>query len=253
MKRFAVLLFALLSAFLHAPSARAMTIYDPQTAFSGSNPSGVWSYGLLNTSNSSFTAFDTYESTSVAGAAPTGGASGVNAWLNSDTAPYPFPGITNNTTSSPVTIFSTQLIPADSLILHPPNNPEQTDLRFTAPTNMTVNIAAAFSGADTSGTTSDVYVYVNGSSVFNSSITGSLPDGGPPAGGGLVSYSGGPIALLAGQTVEFTVSYGSNDVYYNDATSLVASITAVPEASSLVLCSLGGVGLFLAARRRRKA
>jgi hypothetical protein len=52
MKRFSLVLVAALTASLYSSSASAATIYNPQTAFSGSNPSGAWTYGVLDTTNS---------------------------------------------------------------------------------------------------------------------------------------------------------------------------------------------------------
>jgi hypothetical protein len=129
--------------------------------------------------------------------------------------------------------------------LHPPNDAGQTDLRFTAPKNLTIsNIAATFSASDTGtmGTTSDVHVYVNGVADFNSTVTAT-------AGGGATSFNSGPLVLSAGQTVDFTVGDGGNG-YSNDGTRLVASITAVPEPSSIALACIAGLGLLIIGGKR---
>ncbi len=124
-----------------------------------------------------------------------------------------------------------------SLVLHPPNDADLTDLRFTAPSNLTLtNISATFAAADTGGTTTDVHVQVNGASIFDSSVSAAYP-------GGTTSVSDGPFTLSAGQTVDFLVGYGSNQTYFNDGTSLTASITATPEPTSLAFAGFGALGL----------
>jgi hypothetical protein len=240
MKRFPLVLVAALAVALCSSSARAETIvYNPQTAFSSSNPSGVWTYGVLDTTNSNpatnLTPFSNYS-------AGNDSTPGVNVWSNDPSGP--FPGIFNNTNSSTSTVYTTIAIPGNTLVLHPPNNADQADLRFTAPTNMLIDIAGKFSASDTSGTTSDVHVYVNGTAQFNSTVTGT-------AGNGATSFSGGPLFLTAGQTVDFTVGDGGNG-YNNDGTRLVASITAVPEPSSIALACIAGLGLLVIGGKRAR-
>jgi hypothetical protein len=247
MKRTFALLAVVLSVSLCGSATWAAT-YNPQTAFAGVNPNGVWSYGVLNTANSNpatnLALFSNYSMND--------NSSGVNVWSNNPGAP--FPGIFNNTNSGPTTVYGTIAVPGDTLVVHPANDNtevQQADLRFTAPIALDVsNIAATFAAADTSGTTSDAHVYVNGVSVFSSAITGT-------AGNGTETYNSGPLVLLPGETVDFTVDDGGNG-YSNDGTSLVASITAVPapEPSSLVAIvglSLAGLVGLVRYRRRRAA
>ncbi len=186
---------------------------------------------MLDTSNANpatnFSPFTTYSTNN--------NATGVNVWSNLPTS-APFPGIFNNTNAGSTTVYTTISIPGDTIVIHPANSLTlQTDLRFTAPTNMITNIAATFSAADTSGTSSDVHVFVNGVSLFDSTVTGT-------AGNGATSYNGGHLVLTAGETVDFRVGDGGNG-YSNDGTRLVASITAVPEPSSIALLCVGGLAL----------
>ena len=229
MKRFLAISAAVLSP-LFLTFAASATTYNPQTAFSGSNPSGAWSYGVL--SGTTFTPFSTYS-------ANNDSISGLNVWTNSPSGP--FPGIFDNTNSSPVLAYGTIQIPGNTLVLHPPNDATFTDLRFTAPSDLVIsNIDATFAAADTQGTSTDVHIDVNGAPIFNSTVTGT-------AGNGATHASSGPYTLLAGQTVDFLVGDGANG-YSNDGTSLVASITTAPEPASITLLAVASIGLL--GRRR---
>jgi hypothetical protein len=232
MKRFSVLLLAILLTSLADSSGWAST-YNPQADFAATNPNGVWSYGLIDPS-ANFSLLTPYSANN--------DQSGVNSWGT-------FPGIFDNTNSSSTTIYTTIVIPAETLLLHPPNSADQTDLRFTAPLALTVsNITATFAaGSNTTPTSSDVHVYIGGVDEFDDTVNAN-------AGGGATTFNSGPLHLYAGETVEFRVGDGGNG-YSFDGTTLVASISAIPapEPSSLVAFGgLGLAGLIVAVRRRRK-
>ena len=235
------LLAALALSSFGVVSVAQATSYNPATDWSiSSNPNGIWSYGYLDPSNPStatnLTLFNTSHN-DWDGSHP-----GVQNWDLNNGA---FGAVAENTTGSQKTVWSTIQIDPGQLIEHPGNATNlAADVRFTAPAPMTVDISALYAAADTGGTTTDVHVYVNGVSVFDSTVNGIVGHSGSST-----SYSSpAPIALTQGETVDFSVGYGADGAYQNDGTSLAASINTVPEPATLSLLSFGALALL--ARRR---
>lgn len=127
------------------------------------------------------------------------------------------------------------------LLIHPGQNNEQSILRFTAPSNSSYNIAAAFIGLDSHGTSSDVHVIVTNAgaptAAFDALV---LPS---------ANYSGN-VFLAQGDTVDFAVGYGANGNYYYDSTGLNAEISSTPEPGSLALLAGGFIGFAILQVRR---
>jgi hypothetical protein len=132
-------------------------------------------------------------------------------------------------------------------------------IRWTAPEAMTIAIDAAFRGHDE--TTTDVHVLLNGDMTDgpewgSPTFTGTqLMDGVIDGNYGCVDLSipqsgtiqeqtyAGVITVAAGDTIDFVVGYGPNHFYGGDLTGVTATITTVPEPSTLVILVLGVLGM----------
>ncbi len=241
MIRTSVVLLAGFCASVMASSAGASVIADAAGDYSiSNNPNGVWTYGFLDPTNS-----DTATNLTPMNTSHTNwdGNTNVDSWdLNNGT----FGEVADNTTNTTQNVAGTiELNPNsdDQLVLHPEQLRHLDCGRsFHRASAMDVNISAAFAAADTSGTTTDVHIYVNGASIYNSTVTGAYPTAAA------TPFAGDLVHLSAGDTVDFSVGFGSNETYYDDGTSLTATIST-PEPASLSLLGIGAVSL-LAQRRR---
>jgi hypothetical protein len=213
--------------------------YDASADFSTTNdPSpfngGVWSYGyedilgtgfVLDPSNSPQTL--SFNSAIQGWAAGTGG--------------YSY--VAQNTSAVAVSYVDVTLQPGQ-IVMHPDATGQYSVVRFTAPTTGDYTLDTAFSGLDTTPTTTDVHVLLDGSSLFDGAVDSyEIPQ----------AYSSS-LSLSAGDTVDFAVGDGSNKNYFNDSTGLTATLAttpnAVPESSPLALIALGILPVLLSARRK---
>jgi hypothetical protein len=184
--------------------------YSAAADFSAtSNPTGVWSYGWSAQRGSAFT-LDT-QRTNVGGA---------DIWFEPRGDPVA-PGVFHNGTNGTVNPYGTHPFAPGQLGLHPGPYGDNAVVRWTAPAFGTFDIAATFSGMDTGGTTTDVAVLRNGGELFSGLVNGYQATR---------SFSG-VVAVSAGETIDFSVGYGSNETYFGDMTGLDAVITEVPFAS----------------------
>lgn len=214
-------------------NAFAVQSYDAAAAFeqgfiAQQNPNGVWSYGF----SSGFAAPITlYTST----AQP--GTNGPNAqyWYHPS----------NNIGWSPTMEFNNGSAYADGNIDFLANElvavagigGEYSNLVFTAPSTGSYSVASSFRGAQ-NGIGTVVGVVVNGSTVFNSSVT---------ALGQSVPYNF-TVGLAAGNTIVFSVGPGGG----LQNTGLAATISAVPEPETFAL-ALAGLGVVFLTIRRTSA
>lgn len=208
-------------------SAFGATIYDAAADFSPtSNPNGVWSYGSSTTLGSAFILGTT-----------SGNTSGIDYWINDWFSAAP--SVTHNGTGSAITVAFITWGPGQ-LGFHPGPSSEYAIVRFTAPDTSLYDLASSFSGLDSTISGTDVYVLLNSASIFDGTVT---------------SFGSGPsfatqLSLAAGDTVDFVVGDLDGN-HFNDTTGLSATLTAVPEPSSLALVATGVLGAVVAARRRR--
>ena len=166
------------------------------------NPRGVWSYGYKASDGSNFTRY-----------------------IKNDIPPYkvgllrwssgssPEPMVAHNSTGQPLS-YLTINHPPDVLNLHPGPTGQKSVVRWTAPFSGTVTIQGRFEGIDTHGTTTNVAVVHKSTTLFSRNINGY----GARAPFLITK------AVTAGDTIDFSVGYGSNRNYYNDSTGLSATI-----------------------------
>lgn len=197
---------------------------DPSSDFANANPNGVWSYGHTDTLGGSLTLFTDFFTTPDQEARLQ-----VAAWRES--ALDDFLGVYQTFTPG-------------TLVLHPGATGQFSVLRFTVPVGGTYDIAGFFSGFDTAST--DVHILLNGSSLFDSTISGL---------GSTQSFLGSRN-LSSGSTLDFVVGMGANGTNFNDSTGLNlqlnAQLNAVPEPGTLGLMLAGMLGVFSSVRLRRR-
>jgi hypothetical protein len=187
-------------------SASAQTTsWDAAVDFSASaNPTGAWSYGWSAGRGSAFNL------STVAGMA-----GGLNAWRYSSSQLEPV--VFYNGAPTTVTAFGTSPIPAGSLAFHPGPSGQNAVVRWTAPSAGSYNVVATFTGRDQVGPTStDVAVLSNGGQLWAGAVSGYLAT---------QDFTAGLLKLNAGDTIDFTVGYGSDGSYYYDMTGLSARIS----------------------------
>lgn len=215
-------------------------VYDAAADFSATNnPNGVWSYGESATLGSPFQLY------SQAGPdnADLPPADLLDTWNSGTGGVYAVPSVFHNATAGPISFNGTITVQPGELGFHPGSQGEYSVIRFTAAIADSYTLASTFRPMDTLATT-DVHVLLNGVSIFDGFVNPGAP----------TSFNTN-LALGAGDEVDFVVGFGSNGNFNSDATGLSAVLTtnAVPEPSSIVMLGLGGIGLGLAAWRRRRS
>jgi hypothetical protein len=233
-----LLLLSLLAPLGAAP------IYDAVTDFGATNPSGTWSYGWLaaGTDPLGYNPGDL----NLFGTLVTNPVAGLNTWCDAATfGAECLPMVVRNTTDSEAAYANTVVQPPWLLNLHPGALGEFVVVRWTAPATGDYNALAWFQGLDVGddesfGTSTDVYIALNGSSIFSGAI-GSYGD---------TQYAFGlPGSYVQNDTMDFIVGYGADGTYFNDSTGLSATFEAVPEPATMLLVGLGLGGLGLLRRR----
>ncbi len=123
--------------------------------------------------------------------------------------------VTKNMTGTTQTYGGSIVQPAELLNLHPGPGGEQTTVRWTAPSTGTYQLQGRFQGIDTGGTTTNVRILHKGVQVGSGSVNGF---------GAQATYDFA-LSVVAGDTIDFVVDYGSNNTYNSDSTGLTAIIT----------------------------
>jgi len=179
--------------------------YDAVRDFSiQSNPNGVWSYGWEATLGKSLNLYAVGDGTC---------AQGLSFWrVSEDCQP---PDVGHNDTDKEICV-STFCVPAKYLHLHPGFSAELSVVRWTAPSTGRFQIEGAFMGLDWAGpTTTDVHVLVNSK---KSLLSGPITSYKWPLTFNLT------VKVSAGDTVDFLVGWGKNDVN-NDSTGVRFAVT----------------------------
>ncbi len=165
------------------------------------NPSAPWTHGYALNPGASFTAF---------GHATT--AAGLQVWQRPGTSDPPSTVFNpTGSTSTP----GTPVYAAGELHLHPGPTGEFAVLRFTAPVTGIYEINAAFQGADTVGTSTDVWVLSGTNEWFRGTVNGYGP-------ASRRAYRTA-VPLNAGANIDFAV--GPNGTYFYDNTLVEVQIS----------------------------
>jgi hypothetical protein len=223
--------------FLTTQSVSAGPIYDAAADFSiATNPNGVWTYGysLSLTPGAGLTLYTMSNNAD-------GGNPNFIAWTANiaDSVPAVLKNIASTTQMS----FGTVSLLPGELAFHPGPSDQFSFVRFTAPQAGLYSIATTFTGRDVDGTTTDVHLLHDGTSLFAGEVTGfgSSSD---------VVVPSMLLNLAAGDTIDFAVGFGTDDNFFFDTTGLSARITnvtpvvtPVPEPGMLILLVIGLVGV----------
>lgn len=231
-----ILIIAALLSCAARPSL-ALT-FDASDDFSSShNPNGIWSYGWSSSLGSSL---NLYTDPVVNGE--------LNGWIYPPITSLNSPFVWHNGTENLIT-SGTVKIEANQIVFHPGPSGQYSIVRWTAPEAGNYSLATTFAGADYIGqTTTDVHVLHNSTSIFNDLING--------FGESSAKSFTSTLQLMAGDTIDFAVGFGSNGHFYYDSTRLAATLSTatspdpIPEPSStLGLLALGVLGWQLRPRR----
>lgn len=195
------------------------TLWDAQRDFSAAtNPNGAWSYGWSAGRGSAFNPYTVAATTGV-----------FNVWKYS--ANQLEPGIIYNGTAT-TAAYASGLIPPGSLAFHPGPSGQNAIVRWTAPSAGSYDVVATFTGRDQVGpTTTDVAVLSNGTQLWAGEVTGYLA---------AQTFTSGPLKLNTGDTIDFTVGFGTDGNYYYDTTGLAARVSVSdPPAVSITTPAQG--------------
>lgn len=147
-----------------------------------------------------------------------------------------------NTTASPQFWSSMGPFSPGEMFLHTGNSNEFAIVRWTAPAAGTYQLDADWRLLDGSSTGITTSVVINGSAVFDQTVF-PLPLG--------TSADSRSVTLNAGDIVDFAL--GPNGSNLSDVTAFNATVSNVPEPSSALLLTLGGVAMLQRWRRVAKA
>jgi hypothetical protein len=168
-----------------------------------------------------------------------GGNNLVQGWRAEGTSEVP--AVVVNTSNSPAlfpSFSSISSLDPDQILLHAGVSNGNAILRFTASITSSYFISGDWESLDSGGTTNLIrkfgesgFLVLDSSTANNSAFM-------------LTTF------LSVGESIDFIVNSGDSISF--DATGLRATITAVPEPTTLALFGLGGVGLAIAKRRRTR-
>lgn len=194
------------AAFLLSSPAGATT-YDAAADFSATtNGKGVWSYGFSKTFGemTKYTLRKNYNK--------------LDYWWGGGSLNTP--NVIHNGTTSTVLGGGYLPYPTNYLTFHPGRYGEYSVIRWTAPTTGSYKISTTFTGANPYNTTTDVHVLDCDTELYASSIN-KYKD--------VRSYNSGVLKLIAGNTIDFVVGYGSNKNFSRDTTAIIAKISTVTQ------------------------
>jgi hypothetical protein len=228
-------------------AAHAGVIYDVATDFSAANnPNSPWSYGSSPTLGGAF-----FLLTHKDQLAADGTSAPLDEWFA--VAPAQGPVVVHNGNATSQTFGNGDAFDPGAYIVAP-GYPDYVVTRFTTPMAGQYQLSALFEGVDFPyGTTVDVHILLNGSSLFDGTIDGfaGRPYIETPRFGSFPDQSYEALLTLStGDVIDFVVGDGGNGPA-SDGTELSARLSAVPEPSSLVLWGFATVGIAIGVAYRR--
>jgi hypothetical protein len=186
--------------------------YDASANYSASlNPNGVWTYGYETAAGTALIPY-VHEGNNINGNV------NIDDWYGDLSPSFGDPVLAHNN-SSATQYESTLALPPGVVLLHPGPQGQPSVLRWTAPLAGTVSLSGMFEGLDTHGTTSDITI------VHNSNLSSPVLADTQVTGFMESSSFASTVTVAAGDTIDFLVSYGSNNDYNYDSTGLAASIS----------------------------
>jgi hypothetical protein len=195
--------------------AFGQTRYDAAADFSPvKNPGGAWSYGWMPAGSEDFTLYANART-------PFGFPEWTGDFSPDPGHPTTQPNVLVNNTESAFKVSDTDFQP-HRVTCHPGPNNERSVVRWTSPYSGPIQLSAAFEGRAAT-TTTDVSVYHHGSLVFFGAVTGYDVFS-------RISLSTN-LTMMAGDSLDFVVSYGSNGNYSSDTTQVDATIIFGPRVS----------------------
>jgi len=243
MKRFLVSMAMFVLMSIVTPSARADAVYDAvgdltrQSMDEGIDPNGAWSYGYRSTvSSNDFSLFSECTTSGYFG--------NPDALIWTVPPQESFFGVYKNFTGA--TLRSVDItFPTDELLLHPGFDGNFAIVRWTAPEDGLYQLATTFTSRYDGGD-NEVYVVVNGSSVFHGTVHGPSVDPSQQS----AAYAA-TLPLDSGTTIDFLVGETATH-WLGGEVGFTTQIREVPEPSTFVLVGIGAISLLGYAWRRRK-
>ena len=188
--------------------------FDVAADFSATNnPNGPWSYGFSSTLGGPLILYVATDNTD-----------GLEHW-RTNIAASGTPMLFHNPTANTIVSASTHVAPG-GLGMHPGPDGEYAIARLTVPSTGLYHLTGSFFGLDSVGTTTDVHILTNGTSILDGEVTGFGPGTGP-------SFDL-QVTLNGGDELDFAVGYGSDAGFYDDSTGLSAQIVSLTPVPSIL-------------------
>jgi len=255
-----VILVALTLAVMGVPGAAAQTIWNYAADFNaGANPNGAWTYGNINFGGNPWTPYDQHELN--VGDLKNWGSYYQNANFsgaavkNDSASAYPLDSVKAGN-GTPFTSYWE----AGQAGLWGGWNGTKPVVRWTAPSAMTVDVYARFTGqnitnANGSGTVETAAVAKNGVSLWTGNINGFVGTAASSFSDAFGTspvqlYSSTAVTVAQGDYLDFMLTQGN---YAADQVGLQLTITSVPEPATWALLAFSLTTVVVLRRRRSRA
>lgn len=254
---FAVMVLGLATAQATTWSAGGDMYTDIQNTGALHNPTGDWTYGYSDTVGSTFTAYPymtNFDNLSGNWACP--------GWNDSGAYGGAVPGVWVTMADVPSGLLGDEAVAAQTMVLHPGMDATCSIVEWTAPAAGYYSVSAIWNNINTFSKDAvgsdvdynpgvDVHTYLNGASIYDGFTSKYNATGA-------ATMSARTLSLAAGDKLDFIVSplglSGTIDGLYPlafDMTTFNATISTVPEPSTLALFGSALIGLLVYAWRRK--
>jgi hypothetical protein len=233
------LLAAALTLAQMGPGAARSAAYDLSTDFSPtSNPSGAWTYGASVTLGGAFTPFTVHQSGNSQNGVP------MDFW---QFGPFNPAIVHNGTATTAIGDGGQGVYPPGTVLLFPGGGTSYVFAfgvaRFTVPAGQSgsyqiQSAVQSYLNGNLSGDC-DYHVLDNGAELFGQFLPGNSG----------TNFST-TLNLAAGDTIDFVVGRGLDGNGDGSGLKIQASLTSVPEPTSLAMIGLGVGALFISRRRK---